>query len=39
MLSGKAYEDFDSTVVIVIFYLLNHMIIFQRCTMAAEFEE
>ena len=38
-LSGKAYKDFDSTIVIVIFYRLNGIIIFQRFTVVAEFEE
>jgi len=37
--SGKPYEDLDSTVVIVIFYSLNDVIIVQRFTMIAEFEQ
>jgi len=35
----KAYEDLDSTIVILIFYWLNGIIIFQRFTMVAEFQE
>jgi len=36
--SGKAYKDLNSTIVIVIFYRLNNIIIFQGFTMVAEFE-
>ena len=39
MLSGKAYEDLESTIVIVIFCWLNDIIICQRFTTVAEFEE
>ena len=37
-LSGKAYEDLDSNIVIVIFYLLNDIIVVLLFTMVAEFE-
>jgi len=36
-LSGKVYKDLDSTIVIVIFYLLNDIIVL-IFTMVAEFE-
>ena len=37
--SGKAYIYLDSTVVIVIFYRLNDIIIVQRFHIVAEFEQ
>jgi len=37
-LSGKAYKDFNSTIVIVIFYLLNGIMVVLIFTMVAEFE-
>jgi len=37
-LSGKAYKDLDSTIVIVILYLLNDIIVVLIFTMVAEFE-
>ena len=37
-LSGKAYKDLDSTIAIVIFYLLNDIIVVLIFTMVAEFE-
>ena len=36
---GETYEDLESSVVIVIFYWLNSIIIVQRFTMAAEFDQ
>jgi len=36
---GKAYEDLDSTIEILIFYSLNDIITVQRFTMVAEFEQ
>ena len=38
-LSGKAYEDLKSIVVIVIFYWLNDVIIVQRFIMVAELKQ
>jgi len=37
-LSGKPYKDLDSTIVIIIFYLLNDIIVVLIFTMVAEFE-